>query len=148
MRSVRDPASRRSLIARLERLSPDSQRRWGRMNVGQMSAHVADQLRIAVGDIPVQGVRGPFRFAPTRYLILHVLPWPKGKAQAPRETFSTQPTELEADRAKLIELIERFAATPDRDLAPVNPIFGRMTPHDWDVLSFRHLDHHLRQFGV
>lgn len=113
-----------------------------------MMAHVGDQLRMALGDIEVDEARGPLRFAPTRYLIVHVLLWPKGRAQAPREAFTTAPTEIEADRETLIGLIERFAATRDDQLAPTNPLFGRMTARDWDVLSFRHLDHHLRQFGV
>jgi Protein of unknown function (DUF1569) len=148
MRSLRDAAARRALIARVDRLSPSSQARWGQMDVGRMLAHAADQLRVALGDIPVEGTRGPLRFAPTRFLIVHALPWPKGRAQAPRETFTSLPGEFEADQARLTTLIERFAAAPPDDLAAVNPIFGRMTAHDWDVLSFRHLDHHLRQFGV
>ena len=148
MRCVRDPIARGTLIARVERLSTASQRQWGRMEVTQMVAHAADQLRMALGDVRVRGARGPLRFAPMRYLLVHALPWPKGKAKAPDEAFTTVPTELEADRAKLVELIERFAATPDVDLTMIHPLFGRMTARDWDVLSFRHLDHHLRQFGV
>lgn len=35
-----------------------------------------------------------------------------------------------------------------RSLGAVHPSFGRMRPKDWDVLQYRHFDHHLRQFGV
>ncbi|MEQ8330402.1 MAG: DUF1569 domain-containing protein [Longimicrobiales bacterium] len=148
MRSVRDPQARQALIARVRQLSPDRQRRWGRMEVGQMVAHVSDQLRMAVGEVGIQAVRGPFRFRPMRYLIVHLLPWPKGRAKAPPEAFTTSPTTLDADCRTLVALIERFAATPPEQLAPLHPLFGRMTSRDWDVLSYRHLDHHLRQFGV
>jgi hypothetical protein len=48
----------------------------------------------------------------------------------------------------VFELIERFATTPPEKLGVVHPSFGRMRPRDWDVLQYRHLDHHLRQFGV
>jgi hypothetical protein len=148
MRSVRDPQARQALIARVRQLSHDQRRLWGRMEVGQMVAHVSDQLRMAVGGVEVQAARGPFRFAPMRYLIVHLLPWPKGKAKAPPEAFTTSPTELAEDIRTLVELIERFAATPPEQLKPLHPWFGRMTSQDWDVLSYRHLDHHLRQFGV
>ena len=53
-----------------------------------------------------------------------------------------------ADREVVAELIERFAATPPMQLADAHPSFGHMRPRDWDVLQYRHLDHHLRQFGV
>ncbi len=148
MPTVTDPVARSDLIARINRLSPASPRQWGRMEVTQMVAHVADQLRIALRDVPVQAVRGPFRFAPLRYLIIHVLPWPKGRAKAPPEAFTTAPTQLDADRTALIALIERFASAPAAQLCPVHPLFGPVTARDWDVLSWRHLDHHLRQFGV
>ena len=148
MRSVRDPHARQALIARVQQLSHDKQPHWGRMEIGQMVAHVSDQLRMAVGGVDIQAVRGPLRFPPMRYLIVHLLPWPKGKAKAPPEAFTTSPTTLDADRRTLVELIERFAATPPEQLKPLHPLFGRMTSHDWDVLSYGHLDHHLRQFGV
>jgi hypothetical protein len=148
MRSVRNPRTRHALIERVRQLAPDKQRLWGRMEIGQMVAHVSDQLRMALGEVELQAVRGPFRFRPMRYLVVHVLPWPKGKAKAPPEAFTTHPTTLEADRRTLVELIERFGVAPPEQLKPLHPLFGRMTPEDWDVLSYRHLDHHLRQFGV
>ena len=148
MRSIQDPTACRDIVARVERVSSDSERQWGQMDVSQMLAHAADQLRIAVGDINVDRARGPFQFAPLRYLMVHVLPWPKGKAQSPHEALTTAPTDLEEDRATLVALIDRFATTPPSDVAPLHPLFGRMTARDWGVFSYRHLDHHLRQFSA
>jgi hypothetical protein len=48
----------------------------------------------------------------------------------------------------VVELIERFATTPPEQMGLDHPGFGRMSARDWDVLQYRHLDHHLRQFGV
>lgn len=148
MRSLRDDAARSILISRIHRLSAESRRQWGRMEITEMVAHLSDQLRIAMGDVAVREVKGPLRFALPRYLFIHLLPWPRGRAKAPPESFTTRPTTLDDDRATLIELIERFAVTPAERLSPVHPLFGRMTPRDWDVLSHKHLDHHLRQFSV
>lgn len=147
MRSIREDGPRRAITDRVKRLSEASERRWGRMVLNQALAHLGDQIRMALGLVPVKGASGPFRFAPLRFVLIHVLPWPKGRARAPDEAFTTRPTDIEADKAALLELIERYAeAEPDR-LAPVHPLFGRMSPRDWDVLTYRHLDYHLRQFG-
>jgi hypothetical protein len=54
----------------------------------------------------------------------------------------------ERDRELVAALIERFATAPPGTLGEVHSTFGRMRPRDWDVLQYRHLDHHLRQFGV
>ena len=148
MRSILDETARRDIVARVERLSGDSQRQWGTMELPQMLAHAADALRIALGDMNVDRARGPLQFAPMRYLMIYVLPWPKGKAQAPREARTTAPTNWEEDRATLLALIDRFARTLPSDAPPLHPLFGRMTSRDWDVFSYRHLDHHLRQFSA
>ena len=147
MRSLHDSDTRHEIVDRIRRLTSDCDRLWGQMDRSQMLAHVGDQLRMALGDLPLGGARGMFRFALPRYLMIHVLPWPKGGAEAPREAFTTKPTEWESDRAALLGLIERFANMPLSELQPVHPLFGHLKPHDIGVLSYRHLDHHLRQFG-
>lgn len=129
MKSLWDETLRTEIADRVRRLTPHSPREWGRMNPHQMLCHTADQLRMAVGDITTGQARGPLAFAPVRFLVIHVLPWPKGKA-------------------RLLGLIERFGRTPPDEFAPTNPVFGRVSPTDWAVLSYRHLDHHLRQFSV
>ncbi len=148
MPTLHDDSDRRAIIARIDRLGPASERRWGRMERSALLPHLADQLRMALGDVPVVRARGPLRFALARYLVIHVLPWPRGRAKAPAEAFTTGATTWDADRAALLDLIDRFASRPAGELAPLNPVFGRLTGRDWGVLSYRHLDHHLRQFGV
>ncbi len=147
MKSLLDPAARDEILSRLERLRPDSPRRWGRMTAEQMISHLADQLRMGLGEIPPGPPAGPLRFAPMRYLAIHVMPWPRGKVQAPAEAFTNAPTTWEADREALTHLIARFAEQDPEAAWPAHSSFGRMTSHDWGVLAYRHLDHHLRQFS-
>jgi hypothetical protein len=46
-------------------------------------------------------------------------------------------------------LIDRFtAAGPTGCTTSPHSFFGRLTPEQWAILTFKHLDHHLRQFGV
>lgn len=148
MRSIRDDEARRSIVRRLEGLSPRGRRRWGRLDLPAMLAHAGDQVRMALGVVPVARAQGPLRFALSRLLVIQVLPWPRGRARAPAGAFTTPPTGWESDRKALLELVDRYAATPPEKLAPLHPLFGPMRPGDWDVLTYRHLDHHLRQFSA
>ena len=57
--------------------------------------------------------------------------------------------DLDRERARLVGLIERFAsAGPAGCTTHPHSFFGRLTPDEWAVLMYKHLDHHLRQFGV
>ena len=148
-RSLRDEGDRRSILDRLEVLTPEHPRLWGRMESAQLLPHLAGGLRLALGERKLAASPpGPVRGALLRYLVIYCLPWPKGKLQSPPGAFGTPSLGWDRDREVVAELIERFAVTPPIRLADAHPSFGRMRPRDWDVLQYRHLDHHLRQFGV
>jgi Protein of unknown function (DUF1569) len=57
--------------------------------------------------------------------------------------------DLETERTRLVGLIDRFAAAgPAGCTAHPHAFFGQLTPDEWAILMYKHLDHHLRQFGV
>jgi hypothetical protein len=46
-------------------------------------------------------------------------------------------------------LIDRFAAAgPQGCTTHPHAFFGSLTPDEWAILMYKHLDHHLRQFGA
>jgi hypothetical protein len=57
----------------------------------------------------------------------------------------TRPKVWADDRAELLGLIQSFA---DRKTFGEHPIFGKMSQREWLVWGYRHVDHHLRQFGI
>jgi Protein of unknown function (DUF1569). len=119
------------------------------MESNQLLPHLASGLRMALGERRVEGViPDPIRGVILRLLGIYLLPWPKGKIQSPAGAFSTPSEGWQRDRETVSELIERFARTPPDGLAIAHPSFGRMTARDWDTLQYRHLNHHLQQFGV
>jgi hypothetical protein len=136
------------ILTRLSKLTPEHQRRWGRLTVHHAVTHLADQLRMALGEVKPSVPHGPFRFAITRYLAIHLLPWPKGIAKGPPEAFSTNPTTFADDLSLLNALIKRVSTCSEQARWPHHAKFGQLTGHDWAVLSYRHLNHHLSQFGV
>jgi hypothetical protein len=147
VRTLFAPDARADIVARLRQFTPDRPRQWGQLTAPKALAHLGDQLRMAFGDIAPRPPRGPIRFWPMNYLLIHLLPWPKGRAKGPAEAFQSPPQAWADDQAAVIRLVERFAAADQDASWPTHSLFGRMRGRDWGVLCYKHLDHHLRQFG-
>ena len=148
LRSLRNDRLRQSILLRIERLSPEAERRWGIMDPALLLPHLARGLRRALGEIPTTPPPGRLRPALLRFFFVHHLPWPEGKLKAPPGAFDLAPGNWESHRQEVVDLVQRFAQSRPEDLGQFHPSLGRMTARDWDVLMYRHLDHHLRQFGV
>jgi hypothetical protein len=133
---------------RIRSLTPDAQRRWGKMTASQMVCHLADQLRIALGLLPTQPIGGVLRYSPMKQLVIDVLPWPKGRIQGPPEAFTSTPDRWEDDVAALLGLLDAFGGRGEQETWAPHPNFGRMSGALWGRLTCRHFDHHLTQFGV
>ena len=106
--------------------------------------------RFALGDLPVKEVSRLADRTLVKWIALHtMLPWPKGIVTRPevdQKIGGTRPIEFERDRAQLLKLMKRFVKpVPSR---PNHPIFGKLTESEWQHWGWRHVDHHLRQFGL
>jgi hypothetical protein len=143
----------RALFERLRRLSPASEPLWGRLSAPQMLAHLVDAARLGLGqsEPPAQG-RGVARLLghpPLKQLFVYLLPFPRHAPRVPA-LFVTTPGVWADDVATLERLTERLAERAGERGAhwPRHPYFGRMSRRAWGVLGWKHMDHHLRQFGV
>ncbi len=147
MPTIWNDAERDALAERVRALTPAHAARWGRFSVAGMVAHLNDALRMANGDLPVAAKAPPFlKWAPVRYLIIHVLPMPKGAPTAPELIARSTAADLAHEQQAFDTLL---ADLPRREtLAPTHPAFGRMTREDWGAIVHKHTDHHLRQFGA
>jgi len=141
-----------TLIARLERVRPDSARKWGRMTSHQMVCHLSDSFRSVTGERESSEVSTAISRTVVKYIALRVpIPWPKGIKTLPesdQEIGGTKPVEFERDVRDLEELVERFTCDGRDCQGWRHPIFGRMSDDDWQRWGYLHMDHHLRQFGV
>jgi hypothetical protein len=135
---------------RIAQLRPDSERQWGKMNSGQALEHCSRGIETALGDK-----------TPPRVLVGRLLGWivkPKviGNDEPLRRNSPTMKAlvvqderDLGTERMRLYGLIDRFAAAgPAGCTTHPHAFFGRLTPKEWAILMYKHLDHHLRQFGV
>ncbi|HJZ68403.1 MAG TPA: DUF1569 domain-containing protein [Blastocatellia bacterium] len=147
MKTLWTEADRNELVVRLGRLSLESKPQWGKMNCEQMLAHLADGFRMTLGDLTPKSKGGPLRFGPIKKLIIYWLPFPKGAPTAPE--LIVRPSEgIEKESEAVKELLNRIAQSAGRTAWPEHPAFGELSAQDWGVLGYRHMDHHLRQFGA
>lgn len=145
MKTLWQADDRQELVQRLRRVGADSPARWGKMDAPQMVAHCADAVRMALGMLTVPSKWLPIRYAPLKQIILY-LPFPKGAPTAP-QLVERRAGDWSAEVADLIDLMEDLAARQPNELAPEHPAFGAMSHKAWGALGYKHLDHHLRQFG-
>jgi Protein of unknown function (DUF1569) len=147
MKSIWQDDARRELSGRVARLAWDRRAEWGKFTAPKMVCHLADSLRMAMGDLTVAPRRLPIRYPPLKQLIIYVAPFPKGAPTAP-ELLTREPREWANDVADLQSLLGRAATDRNVDAWPEHPAFGRLSKRAWGVLIYRHMDHHLRQFSA
>jgi Protein of unknown function (DUF1569) len=147
MKTMFDDDVRRDIQSRIDRVTSDAPAQWGKMNSEQMLAHLTESLRMGTGELPVKSKRLPIRYFPLKQLILYVLPFPKGAPTAP-ELVPPDRRTVEASKAELARLLSDFCSRRSQSQWPEHPAFGKLSTRQWGILTYRHFDHHLRQFGV
>jgi len=145
-------STRRQIAERLARLRADTVPNWGKMNAPGMICHLNDSFLTAFGEKEVSSASGLLQRTVMKWFALHVpAQWPRDLPTRPevqQGVGGTCPTDFDADRALLLQTIERFAR-PDPEVGKhPHPIFGLMSRSEWMRWGYRHADHHLRQFGV
>jgi len=146
MKNLFDPVRVQEVKGRTLNLRPDSERQWGKMNAPQAVAHCAAGMELALGD------RVPPRLFLGRILGGIIKPKALGDDEPMRRNSPTvqglvvhDERDLETERVRLLALIDRFAtAGPAGCTAHPHSFFGRLTPDEWSILTYKHLDHHLR----
>lgn len=152
MKNLLNPQEHSHILARIDALQRDAQAQWGVMTVNQMVCHAADQIRMALGDIPVTDQSNFMTRTLAIRLVLLGMPTPKGKVKTPPELDptrrGTQPTTFSQDTALLKQKIAEFLNTTADFAFQPHPAFGPLTRGQWGRLIYLHLDYHLRQFGM
>ena len=148
MGSILNERDRTAIVNRVRSLSVSSKGQWGSMDVVGMLRHLHLSARMAVGEMQVPSAnKRAFQMFPLKHLILYVLPFPKGAPTA-RELKPDAGVSMEEERAALLELLERIGTGPRDGVGPDHPLFGPLTWREWGAATYKHCNHHLKQFGV
>jgi hypothetical protein len=149
MPSLFDLHDNREILSRLDRLTADTPPLWGKMTAAQMAAHSQCPLLVASGEMPLKrGLIGILfgRMSLKKYME----PGTFGKELPTHPRFRIKGSpDFDREKERLKQLIARFAEKGTDGLSKdPHPFFGPLTTEQWDVLQWKHLDHHLRQFGL
>lgn len=148
MNTLFNPSDASAMIGRVENISKEAQRQWGKMEVAQMLAHSANALEMAMGIIN-----------PPRVFIGRLLGGLFKSSYTDEKPFSTgSPTsdeikvtdtrDFNAEQERLIKRIREFSnGGEEKCTQHPHPFFGKLAPWEWSRGMYKHLDHHLRQFG-
>ncbi len=141
-----DSEVKNDTIGRIKNLTPGSRPLWGKMNVQQMLKHMQYPLLVPYGRHVPEGsflirLIGPMM----KSILYNEKPYKQG-LPTDKTYIVADEKEFDYERSQLIGLIKEF--TPAGIKKEVHPIFGKMTKEQWSKASWKHLDHHLRQFGV
>ncbi len=150
MKSVLSETGRTEIAGRLARLEAGAARRWGKMDAAQMLAHCAAVLEVAAGDVREEQRLFGRIFAPfvRGKLLGGEAPMMKNAPTGPRFRIA-DPRDFAREKARLAGVLGRFCdGSATAAEGRVHSFFGPLTGEEWGVLMYKHLDHHLRQFGA
>ncbi|MFA7420445.1 MAG: DUF1569 domain-containing protein [Melioribacteraceae bacterium] len=137
------------IIDRFNKLTPQTQRVWGKMSVEQMLTHCSVGMKTATGQTVLKS--GLFlRLIGSLLKSQTTNDKPFRKSSPTHPGFIIVNTEsFEKEKQHLMELIQKFHVGGEANCT-TNPhtFFGTLTPTQWSSLMYKHLDHHLLQFGV
>ena len=148
MKNLFEPGTVEEVLSRIERLRADSRRQWGKMDVAQMMSHCSTTLEMASGKVVAKWtLLGRIIGPRVRHLLTNEKPMPRNSPTAKELKVSSG--DFERERQRLRECVRQFHdGGESRCTTNPHPFFGPITPMEWSTGMYKHLDHHLRQFGA
>jgi hypothetical protein len=134
---------------RITSLSEESERQWGKMTVSQMLAHCVASMDLSPGsESPPRSLGGRVVGRIAKRFVIGDAPIARNMPTDPR-LIMTGDRDFAAEQHRLLEAVDRFSAGgPAQFTTYPHTFFGPLTPAEWAIMHYKHLDHHLTQFGA
>ncbi len=147
VKNMFDPVVKEEIIDRINKLSLQTQPQWGKMNVAQMLAHLQQPIGVAEGvhKLP-RTLFGRIFGSIAKPIFYNENPFKRNLPTDPSFVMIGSEKDFETEKRKLLEMISNF--TDKNIVNEVHPFFGKMTKEQWSMGTWKHLNHHLQQFGV
>ena len=149
MQNLFQPEAAAEVTARIDKLQPTTQHQWGKMDVAQMMAHCSATLEVASGRVLlprlfIGRILGPF----VRTVFTNDKPFSKN-GPTDKHFVVTDKRDFVREQDQLKTRIWQFHEGGEAQCTKhPHSFFGPITPQEWATGMYKHLDHHLRQFGV
>jgi len=150
MKNIFETEVTEELIDRINALTPETQPKWGKMSVDQMLAHCSVAYEMAFTNKHPKP-NGLMRFILKAFVkngVVNEKPYPKNSRTAPAFIIADH-RDFEKEKDQLISYLNHTQNLgSDHFEGKESLSFGPMTALEWNNLFYKHLDHHLTQFGV
>ena len=150
MKNIFSPEVSEETINRIEQLSSDTTPDWGKMNVGQMLAHLNIMFEKAYDpNHPKPGTFKKFLLKTfVKNAVVNEKPYKRNTPTAPEFKIIDE-RDFNKEKERLIEYIRKTQELGKEHFHNTEYVsFGVLTGDEWNNLFYKHLDHHLTQFGV
>ncbi|QGG55905.1 DUF1569 domain-containing protein [Paenibacillus sp. B01] len=149
MESIYSPVHSANILNRIDKLSPHAAPQWGTMNAAQMLAHCSAFQDIPMGNsFPPRYWLGKVIGRFVNRIFYNDKPAPHNMSTIPTIRIADE-RDFETEKEKLKQMIVVFQRNgPEKCSSHPHPFFGKFTPEQWGIGVYKHLDHHLRKFGV
>ena len=146
MESLFEKKNLDELLNRVNKLNNSSPAIWGKMNVSEMLHHLNLTMEAPLGKIKTNGKPNFFM-----KLFKSVLYNDKafGKSDPTPKDFKVLGNyNFDSEKEKCIMNIHEIFSRGVKGEYQQHVFFGTITNEQWGLHFFKHLDHHLKQFGV
>ncbi len=148
--NVFNPTVTNEIVARINKLSTSTTAQWGKMNVTQMLAHCNVTYEFAYEEKH----KKPNFFM--SLILKHLVKGEVTSEKPNKKNSSTAPEfiikddrNFDVEKSRLIQYINKTQQLGENHFdGRVSMVFGKMTSTEWNNLFYKHIDHHLTQFGV
>jgi hypothetical protein len=149
MQNLFQPDTAAEVISRIDKLQPTTQHQWGKMDVGQMMAHCSATLDVASGRVVlprmfIGRILGPL----VRPAFTSDKPYSKN-APTDKKFVIADKRDFAREQELLKSRVRQFHEGGEAQCTKhPHSFFVPLTPQQWATGMYKHLDHHLRQFGA
>ena len=147
MNTIFDTTTYNDFQQRLNQLNASSAPLWGKMNVAQMLAHCNQALEMSLGKIELEMKSNIFMRWIVKPMVLSKKPFSQNLPTSTGFIIADE-REFEKEKQRIAKNIEEAYKRGLEGYWKPHIAFGKLKPEEWGHLTYKHLDHHFRQFGV
>lgn len=150
IKNIFDKEISTEIIDRISKLQPDTKNLWGKMNGAQMLAHCNVTYEMVYEDKhpKTKGFKKFILKLLVKPIVIGEKTYKKNSPTAPAFIISDERV-FESEKNRLIDFITKTQENgPDFFEGKESNSFGNLTRKEWNNMFYKHLDHHLNQFGV
>ncbi len=138
------------IISRINKLNSSTQPKWGKMSVAQMLAHCSVTYEYMFEDKHKKPgfVMGLMLKLLVKQMVVNETPYKPNNRTAPAFII-TDERDFDKEKQRLTEYIRRTQEHGGTHFdGKESHSFGALNKTEWNNMMYKHLNHHLTQFGV